>query len=153
MMKDLTKPQFYLILFLRLVIGYHFIYEGFNKLFAEAWSSGGFLIQSKWLFSELFVQMANSSSFIAVADFLNIWGQIFIGLGLLLGLFTRLAAYAASVLLLLYYISYPPFIEGYTFVDRNLLEFIGVLIVAVFPTSKILGLDGLIWKERIKNNG
>jgi thiosulfate dehydrogenase [quinone] large subunit len=152
-MKNLTRPQFYTILLLRLVIGYHFLYEGFNKLFAEAWSSGGFLIQSNWILSEFFISMANSPAFITVADFLNIWGQIFIGLGLILGLFTRFAAYSAAFLLLLYYIAYPPFVESYVFVDRNLLEFIGALIVALFPTAKTVGLDGLIWKDGSSKNG
>ena len=63
-----TRPQFYMLLILRIVIGYHFLYEGFNKLFADAWSSGGFLIQSKWLFSDFFIELANSPSFIAVSD-------------------------------------------------------------------------------------
>lgn len=148
-----TRPQFYMLFVLRIVIGYHFLYEGFNKLFADTWSSGGFLVQSKWLFSEFIIELANSPSFIAVSDFLNIWGQIFIGLGLILGILTKYAAYSAVVLLLLYYIVYPPFIESYTFVDRNLLELIGALIVAFFPTSNILGLDGLISKVRNGGNG
>ena len=154
MMKNsYNRPQFYLLFILRVVIGYHFLYEGFNKLFADAWSSGGFLIQSKWLFSEFFMELANSQSFIAVSDFLNIWGQILIGIGLILGIYTKYAAYAAALLLLLYYIVYPPFIDSYTFVDRNLLELIGVLLVAFFPTSNILGLDGLIGKIRSGGNG
>ena len=148
-----TKSQLYLLLVLRVIIGYHFLYEGFNKLFADSWSSGGFLIQSNWIFSDLFIALANSPSLIVVSDFLNIWGQIFIGLGLMLGLFSKYAAYAGAALLFLYYVAIPPFVDSYTFVDRNLLELFGLLIVALFQTGHIIGLDGLLSKVRSKGNG
>ena len=148
-----TKSQLYLLLVLRVIIGYHFLYEGFNKLFADSWSSGGFLIQSNWIFSDLFIALANSPSLIVVSDFLNIWGQIFIGLGLMLGLFSKYAAYAGAALLFLYYVAIPPFVDSYTFVDRNLLELFGLLIIALFQTSHIIGLDGLLSKVRSKGNG
>ena len=148
-----SKPQLYLLVTLRVVIGYHFLFEGFNKLFAESWSSGGFLTQSNWIFSDVFIAFANSPSLMAISDFLNIWGQIFIGLGLILGLYSRYAAFAGAVLLFLYYIVIPPFVGSYTFVDRNLLELIGLLIVAFFQTSNIIGLDGLLSRVRSGKNG
>ena len=149
----LTNPQLYLLLALRVIIGYHFLYEGFNKLFATSWSSGGFLIQSNWIFSDIFIALANSPTLITISDFLNIWGQIFIGLGLILGLYSRYAAFSGAILLLLYYVAIPPFVESYTFVDRNLLELMGILIIAFFPTSHIIGFDGLLSKIRSKRNG
>ena len=148
----LNTTQLYLLIALREIIGYHFLYEGFNKLFADSWSSGGFLIQSNWVFSDLFIALANSPTLITISDFLNIWGQIFIGVGLIIGLFSRYAAYAGAILLFLYYVAIPPFIESYTFVDRNLLELIGLLIIASFQTSYIIGFDGLLSKIRNENN-
>lgn len=153
MSTNYTKTQLYLLTALRVIIGYHFLNEGLNKLFANTWSSGGFLIQSNWIFSDLFIAIANSPTLIYVSDFLNIWGQILIGLGLMLGFFSRYAAFAGATLLLLYYVALPPFLESYTFVDRNLLELIGLLITALFQTSHIIGLDGLLSKVRSVNNG
>jgi len=148
-----TNSQFFLLLGLRVVIGYHFLFEGFNKLFASAWSSGAYLSQAKWIFSDLFISLSSSPAFVGISDLLNIWGQIFIGLGLILGLFTRTAAYAGAVLILLYYITYPPFIEGYIFVDRNLLELFGLLIIAVFSAGQIFGIDAIISKVKGGQNG
>ena len=54
-----SKSQLYLLLALRVIIGYHFLYEGFNKLFADSWSSGAFLIQSNWILSDIFIAFAN----------------------------------------------------------------------------------------------
>lgn len=147
-----AKPQLYLLLALRVIIGYHFLNEGLSKLFTTTWSSGGFLIQSNWIFSDIFIAIANSPTIVMISDFLNIWGQIFIGLGLMLGLFSRYAAFAGAILLLLYYVAIPPFIEGYTFVDRNLLELFGLLVTALFQTSQIIGLDGLLSKIRNERN-
>ena len=147
-----TKPQLYLLVAFRLILGYHFLYEGIDKLMTTTWSSGGFLIQSNWIFSDIFIAIANSPSLVAVSDVLNIWGQIFIGLGLVLGLFSTTAAIAGAILLLLYYIAIPPFIENLLFIDKNLLELFAFLIIAVFPTSKIFGIDLLISKYRRAKN-
>ncbi len=148
-----TKSQLYLLVLIRIAIGYHFLFEGVNKLFAASWSSEFFLTQSNWIFSSLFKFIGTSQALLGIVDFLNVWGQIFIGLGLLIGLFSKYAAYAGAFLLFLYYVAYPPFIEGYTFVDRNLLEFFGLMITALFQTSQIIGLDGLISKIRSEKNG
>ena len=147
-----TKPQLYLLVALRLIIGYHFLYEGIDKLMTTTWSSGGFLIQSNWIFSDIFIAVANSPSLVTISDVLNIWGQIFIGLGLILGLFSTIAAIAGAILLLLYYVAIPPFVENLLFIDKNLLELFAFLIIALFPTSKVFGIDLLISKYRGANN-
>ena len=45
----------------------------------------------------------------ATVDFINVWGLIMIGFFLFIGLFTRWISVAGIVLLLFYYIAYPPF--------------------------------------------
>lgn len=147
-----TKPQLYLLVAFRLILGYHFLYEGIDKLMTTTWSSGGFLIQSNWIFSDIFIAIANSPSLVAISDILNIWGQIFIGFGLILGLFSTTAAVAGAILLLLYYVAIPPFVENLLFIDKNLLELFAFLIIAIFPTSKIFGIDLLISKYRRAKN-
>ncbi len=151
--KNYTNLQFFAILILRIVVGYHFLYEGISKLLLNSWSAKFFLIQSNWIFAKTFQLIANSSFLLAITNLLNIWGQIFIGLGLILGLFTKYAAYAGALLLLFYYVAYPPFATNNIFVDRNLLELIGLIMVAVFPTSNRIGLDGLLSKMGIIKNG
>lgn len=146
---EYSKFQFWVLVLLRVVIGYHFIYEGFNKLVNPLWTSAGFLSQSYGVFSSI----ANSPFFLSAVNFINIWGQIFIGLSLIVGLFTRYASWAGVLLLLLYYIALPPSVLGNFFVDRNLLELFGLMIVALFPTSQVIGLDGLFSKLRSLKNG
>jgi thiosulfate dehydrogenase [quinone] large subunit len=143
-----TKIQLVILITLRFVIGYHFLFEGIDKLLTPGWTSAMFLSQSNWIFADFFHALAESSVTLAIVDFMNIWGQILIGLGLILGLFSKGAAYAGALLLFFYYIAIPPFVNSYTFIDKNLFELFAFLIVAIFPTSQIIGLDLLIKKIR-----
>jgi uncharacterized membrane protein YphA (DoxX/SURF4 family) len=134
---------------LRILIGWHFLYEGISKLAMENWSSSAYLMESKWLFSGFFHWIIAHPDLLAITDALNIWGLILIGLGLFLGLLTRTASIAGIFMLLLYYIANPPFLEtsipalGYFFINLNLIE-AGVLLIFVFLDSDYLwGIDRL----------
>jgi uncharacterized membrane protein YphA (DoxX/SURF4 family) len=135
---------------MRILIGWHFLYEGISKLVMDNWSSYAYLMESKWLFSGFFHWIIAHPDILAVTDALNIWGLLLIGLGLFLGIFTRAASAAGIGLLLLYYIANPPFIEtslptlGLSFfINLNLIE-AGILLIFVFLKSDYLwGLDRL----------
>jgi thiosulfate dehydrogenase [quinone] large subunit len=143
---------------LRMLIGWHFFYEGLAKLLNPYWTSAGYLSESKWWFSELFISLAASPGTLSVVDFLNSWGLVAIGLGLMLGCLTRAATIAGMVLLFLYYIAAPPFVgyvyampaEGaYLIVNKVLIELAAMFVLLFFPTSMIFGLDRLIFWKRI----
>ncbi len=138
---------------LRLVIGYHFLFEGIDKLLSPGWSSTEFLLQTNWLFSSFYHYLADNQSLLSIVNFLNIWGQILIGLSLIIGLYSTTAAIFGAIMIFIYYIAIPPFIESYIFVDKNLLELFAFIIIFLFPTSKIYGMDYLIQKFRNKSNG
>lgn len=142
----------YLLVTLRVAIGWHFLYEGLIKLITPGWSSIGYLMNSSWVFSGMFHAIAGNESMLNFIDFINIWGQILIGLALFLGLFTRFAQGMAILLLSLYYLANPPFIsnpgngfEGqYLIISKDLLEIISLFILMFVPTGRYLGLDGLL---------
>ncbi len=90
---------------------------------------------------------------------MNMWGLIAIGLGLILGCFSRIALSGGIVLLLFYYLSLPPFVglkyglpmEGsYLIVNKNLIEMVTLIVLLLFPTSKIVGIDRLIFRRKNK---
>ena len=74
------------------LIGWHFLYEGVAKLTKPGWSAAGFLKQARGPFADLFRGMAADPNVLAIVNPLNMWGLTAIGLGLILGCFTRLAA-------------------------------------------------------------
>lgn len=151
----LNDIQTVFLVTLRIFIGWHFLYEGMVKIVDPNWSSFEYLMDSKGIFSGLFESLASNHSILEVVDFLNIWGLILIGLGLILGIFSRLSIISGIVLLLLYYISHPPFLgleyimpqEGnYLIVNKTLVEILSLAVLYVFPTGHIIGLDRIISK-------
>ncbi len=142
---------------LRLLIGWHFLYEGLAKITNPYWTSAGYLQESKWWFSDFFISLAASPGALTAVDYLNQWGLFLIGLSLLLGVLVRPAAIAGALLLLLYYVAAPPLpgltygipMEGsYLIVNKILVEVGALLVVIGFPTSHRIGLDRLIYQTR-----
>lgn len=156
-----TPMQRFVLVALRVLIGWHILYEGFSKLLIPNWSSIGFLNESKWLLSGFSKWIVSNPGVLNTVDFLNTWGLIAIGLGLILGLFTRAAAISGAILLLVYYLNNPPLIgleysvptEGsYLIVSKTLIESMALVLLAVFPSGTIAGLDMLVQKFRNRNN-
>ncbi|HKK62587.1 MAG TPA: DoxX family membrane protein [Bacteroidales bacterium] len=151
------KWQEAMLITLRFLIGWHFLYEGLYKLIHPEWSSIAFLDQSKWIFSGIADWIISNAGVLNTVDFLNTWGLILIGLGLILGLLTKPAAIAGTFLLMLYYVFNPPFIgtspdvplEGnYLLVNKTLIEAAALLLIAVSPVATKLGIDSLLFKNK-----
>ncbi len=148
-----------LLLIIRFMIGWHLLYEGIFKLYTEDWSAFGYLSEARWIFSGLADWIISNPGVLQSVDFLNTWGLIAIGAGLILGLFTRPAAIAGFALLMLYYLFNPPLIgiipagpqEGnYMVVNKTLIEAFVLLLIAVTPAARDYGLD-MLMKNRKKN--
>lgn len=148
--KNFTLLQLTLLLILRFLIGWHLMYEGIVKLLNPGWTAAEYLKNSQWIFSDFFNWIAANPTLLSIVDWLNVWGLIAIGTGILLGLFFKLAAVSGFVLLLLYYFATPPMIgleyqlpvEGSSLIiNKTLIEAVALLLLAVFPTSRSYGLD------------
>jgi thiosulfate dehydrogenase (quinone) large subunit len=138
---------------LRVLIGWHFLYEGVAKLGNPAWSAAGYLTQSRGPFAVLFRGMAADPGVLANVNFLNKWGLTAIGLGLVLGCFTRTAAASGILVMLLFYLCNPPFVgyfysiptEGsYLIVNKNLVELAALAVILVTRSGRAVGLDRII---------
>ncbi len=149
-----TRVQMVALVVMRVLIGWHFLYEGIAKLLKTNWSAAGYLSQSRGLFAPLFQWIAETDSVLAVVNVLNIWGLILIGLALILGLLTRFSAVMGMLLILLYYLANPPFIgfyysipmEGnYLIVNKNLVEMAALFVISVTHTGRFAGLDRFLY--------
>lgn len=163
-MKDnpeaLTPLQQFGLVFLRTLVGWHFLYEGYFKLLRPAWtrdgallgpwSSAGYLRAASGPFAEVFHRMAGSSWLPTIDHVVSI-GLVLVGLSLILGLFTQAGCMGAMLLLAMFYVAqvptrglHEPGSEGaYLFVNKNLVEAAAVLAVFAFRTGRIAGLDRL----------
>jgi thiosulfate dehydrogenase [quinone] large subunit len=150
---NLTRLQTIAIVVLRVIVGWHFLYEGVAKLTKPSWSAAGFLLQSRGPFADVFHWMAADPERLAVINQMNMWGLTAIGLGLVLGCFTRLASAAGILIILLFYLCNPPFpgyfysipMEGsYVVVNKNLVELAALAVVLVTGSGRAAGLDRII---------
>ena len=148
--------QLYGLVVLRVLIGWHFLYEGIAKLLNPYWSSAAFLLDAKWIFSGLAKWIVSNPSILSLADNLNMWGLTLIGACLILGLFGKHVSMLGMLLVLVYYLFTPSFWwleyarpgEGsYLVVYKNLIEACALFVVYLFPTSELIGLDRLVFKN------
>jgi uncharacterized membrane protein YphA (DoxX/SURF4 family) len=88
---------------------------------------------------------------------LTMWGLIAIGLCLLAGFMTPLAALSAAGFLTMIYLSMPPWpgmppnpkAEGhYLYVSKNLVELLACMVIATTPNGHWVGLDALFFGAR-----
>ena len=161
----LTTFQQFALVALRTVIGWHFLYEAYYKITSPAWSPGGGPL-TPWTSAGYLKGASGPLAFIfqkLVDRGLTTWidrsvkiALLLIGLSLLLGLFTRFGAAGALFFLSLFYFLYVPVLgvpqpnaEGtYLIVNKTLIEAIAVIVLLVFDTGRIAGLDLLLKRRR-----
>ena len=134
---------------LRMLLGWHFLYEGVWKLIQPGgWSAMGYLKTSQWFAAPLLHHIADTPALLRAVDLLNMWGLTLIGLGLFFGFLVRPAAFFGFLLLAFYYVAQPPFLassaEGhYLWIDRNAVEAGAMLAVMLLPS---FSLGGYLWR-------
>jgi len=153
---QIRGAQLYSLLVVRVLIGWYFLYQGVIKLLNPNWSAYGFLKSAQGWFADGFSALADNPAVVDVINFMNVWGLVAIGLGLITGALSRVASLSGAVLVSLYYLSHPPLIgaeqalltENVLWVDKNLI-FIAILVVLyLFPTGHIVGLDRLMFHRK-----
>ena len=84
-----------------------------------------------------------------------------VGACIFFGLFTRIACLAAVGFLVMTYLTHPPFpwlplppnTEGNPlFINKNVIEALALLVIAVHPTGKWLGLDSLLYRVVLRRS-
>jgi len=150
--------QLWSLFVLRIFIGWHFLYEGLIKLTGPGWSAESYLANTRGIFSGIFHAMASDPSVLKVVDLLNIWGLILIGTALMIGICARTAAIAGALLLIFYYIAYPPFMgfnfgatqEGhYLLIDKTFIELVALIVLVFSPHILAIGAGNLLKKLRL----
>ena len=151
--RTLSGSQIVTLIILRVLIGWQILYEGISKLINPGWSSYGFLNESKWILAGFADWVVSNKGILHWVDILNIWGLIAIGLGLIIGLFSRYAAISGAILLFIYYLCNPPLIgleysvpsEGsYLIINKTLIESAALVVIAVFSNHLEFGLESFI---------
>lgn len=141
-----------LIVLLRVVLGWFFFYAGYSKLASGAFSAAGFLMGAK-TFPGLYVWFASSGN-IGWVNALNVYGQMAIGIALILGVGVRVASYAGALMMLLYYfpsLDFPKAGEHGYLVDDHIIYIAAFLVLAAVRAGRTMGLEATV--ERTVANG
>ncbi|MFC1545035.1 DoxX family membrane protein [Gemmatimonadota bacterium] len=154
-LKKYSGAQKFFLAFLRVIVGWHFLYEGYVKLSSDGWSAAGYLRAAPGPFGAMFESLVNSAAMVGFIDGFMAWGLTIVGIVLILGLFTRIGLVVAGLFLLMFYLSNPPWVgvqfmpgEGsYLIVNKNLIELAAVLVLLVFPSGAVWGFDKLFYKH------
>ncbi|HBH22317.1 MAG TPA: DoxX subfamily [Cytophagales bacterium] len=157
MEQKLGKNQQFFIVTLRVLIGWHLLYEGVAKLYNPSWTAKGYLLSAEGPFGAIFTYMAKSDFLLQLIDVVNVWGLMLAGLALILGLFDKYAAILGALLTFSYYLAHPPLVgtesvpgEGNViFVNKNLIEAVALGLLSVFPSGHIIGLNRfIVWRRK-----
>ncbi|WP_436923583.1 DoxX family protein [Halosimplex amylolyticum] len=134
------------VLSLRLMMGWAFAYSGFTKIAAGGFDSGGYLTHSAATngnpFASVFAWMGSTPWFVEFANVAVPWGELFIGLGLLVGALVRLAAFFGALMMLMFYFGNWSIEHGV--INGDFAYMLVFLAVAAFGAGRILGLDQYI---------
>lgn len=153
--QKMTAVQGYTLVLLRVLIGWHFLYEGVIKAYNPSWTAKGYLLSASIL--KPFFNLLAGESMISTIDFLNIAGLMAVGASLLLGIKVRWGCIGGILLLAFYYLAHPPFsslpqgpAEGsYWVVNKNLIEIAGLLVIYQFPMTTAFGLENLFSRQKV----
>jgi thiosulfate dehydrogenase [quinone] large subunit len=132
-----------LTLMLRLAFGFYFVWSGFDKLITDFTAEGFLLHTTQGPLKDLFMDMGQSSTALSVVDPLVVYGQIFVGLALILGLFTRFALFMGTIQLSLFYLAqlWP---ANNPFLDQHIFYILTMGLLAALRAGRVFGLDGVI---------
>ena len=146
----------YTMIALRIAIGWHFLYEGLIKLFSSTWSAKGFLLSSQGFLADIYHKIAIDQNLLPLSESIIISCLIIVGLLLLLGIFSRVAAWIGIGLLLLFYFSHPAWpgmdygiaYGNHFIIDKLLIEAMTLFLLAQCPTDDWFGCKRIICKTK-----
>lgn len=155
--EDLKSGKAWAIFATRMTLGFVFLWAGYEKIEKEFAGSGpvtqGFLAHVSGPFAFLFTGMSGNPA----VDVLLVWGELAIGISLMVGIFTRVGGISGALMTLLLYMStLPAMTAGFTgsyldfLMSKNALVSYYVIYIFVFIAfvflvpGRFLGLDGLL---------
>jgi thiosulfate dehydrogenase [quinone] large subunit len=134
------KKQILILFFLRISLGWLFFYSGLTKVLDPTWSAAGFISTAKTFpaFYALFLQ----PSILPIVNVLNAWGQLLLGISLIIGVGMNLSTLLGCVLMLLYYfvtLNFPFVGEHGFLVDDHIIYIAALLVLRYFNAGEAIG--------------
>jgi thiosulfate dehydrogenase [quinone] large subunit len=154
--KNLKSGTAWSIFALRLALGFMFLYGGYEKIETElggGLSTKGFLSHVAGPFAFMFTGMSGNLA----VEYLLVYGELLIGISLIIGIATRVGGVSGAVLSLLLYMStLPAMTAGFAgsyfdfLLSKNALVSSYIIYILLFVAfvflvpGRFLGVDGIL---------
>ena len=145
--QDVGPAAGYVVLAVRLIVGYWFLNAGWTKfafVAGEPFNAAGYLANAQTPIAGLFQAVAGTPWLLELTNFMIPAGEFLIGLGIILGALTRLAALFGGFLMVMFYLGNADW--GHGFVNGDLMGLLLFVIVGVFAAGRVLGVDAVLEK-------
>jgi thiosulfate dehydrogenase [quinone] large subunit len=146
------------LVMLRFAIGWHLFVQGYGRLASAGLSSELQLRTSTGPIAPFFHWLADVQWLRAATDHATVWGLMIVGVLLMVGLFTRTATLVSIALLVPSVLAHPPLpVAGALvatsgghemYIDRTMIEILGLVVSLSFDTGRMAGLDLVIRQRR-----
>lgn len=142
----------YWLAILRIVTGWYFLHAGLDKyLAADPFTAAGWLVRGSaggpgWLHAFL-AWAGTTPAVLSVTDVMIPLGQVLIGLGLVFGALTRLAAFFGAFLMCFFYLGNADWAHGW--VNGELFALLAFGTVVLFGVGQVWGIDRWLRRSEI----
>jgi thiosulfate dehydrogenase [quinone] large subunit len=143
----MTKSQKVSLVILRISLGFLFFWSGFSKVIDPAWSAEGYLRSAK-SGTDFFLWLTDPA-ILPFVNILNEWGQLLLGISLILGLGIRLSSILGIILMAFYYatLGFPYPNSHSLIVDEHIIYATVLLLLFSLKAGRIWGLG--VWSYKI----
>lgn len=134
------QPRSFHVMFLvlRIVLGGVMLEAGLNKLLSGNFTISGYISHGSGPFASWFTNLASASNALSS---LVIWGELLVGVALILGVLLRFGSFWGAIMMVLYYLPYLPPQNGW--ISQQIIYML-VFITLIFSGSGyFLGIDRL----------
>lgn len=132
----------YWLVFLRLLVGWWFLHEGLNKYVTPgSFRAGWFLEKTGTIVSPVLNAFAGGTTEVAINTLVPL-GELLIGVGLILGVLTRTAAFFGASLMFFFYFGSEHWRRG--LVNGDLLGLVLFVTIIVFGAGRVWGIDSYL---------
>lgn len=140
-MNQLTKSSAVWLFLLRLTTGWLFFYSGITKILNPDWNAAGYLTNAKTFAG--FYRVLAEPGILPFINFVNEWGQVLLGVSLILGIGVRLSSIFGAILMLLYYFPAAefPFVERGFLVNEHIIYAAVLAFFATVRAGRYYGLE------------
>ena len=146
-----SRLSAWFVLALRLMMGFAFAYAGIEKLLSWPFDASGYLLHVAAVNGNplmgMFHWMGTTPWFLSIINVIIPFGELAIGLGLIFGVLTRLAAFFGALMMLMFYFGNWSVENG--LINGDFAYMLVFLTVAAFAAGRILGLDTFVEQHRV----